>query len=501
MGILSSQQDFNKLKILLAHQLVLQSTKLLIANFYDNEQQFMSKSLLFVSKCADLFHLYNHKNILFMHAFDGSVMRERVETLNVTTQEFQRLEENDFDFPMWKLINSNRSTLDIAYIDNPPFSKIENGKVVGIDGTILDEFCKLYGLNYRIKNKANNFANFKALLPRVDLTLYTKIVWNYKLVENIWLNEFDGICLMMPRNVQVEAYKNLSFPFDTKVALLLFFTVVIIGFFWGILKKIQEERVSKLKIAFNMYQSLIGLSMQNSTWSRKEILLIFPFLFMQIILIGAYQSWIISFMISKPSMRSIESVAELNSSNQRVFRYFHETKVKINPKLIMNLGSVASDALTFTLPDNFDRTLVYQVSCQYANYFVKSSHNFDGNQERIYDVLNTPVASNLQTYIANEGFALKNEFRSVVETLKESGIYDYWMKLASEEIFKQKTLEDEAKSFIDIADMVFPFQTLLFGAVVALFVLAFEIVGIKLIEFGTNLWRYNRSRRVRPFVL
>lgn len=59
-----------------------------------------------------------------------------------------------------------------------------------------------------------------------DLSINTKALHvNTKISENIFLNEVDGLCMLacclVPRNIPVSAYVNLSFPFDVTATTFL----------------------------------------------------------------------------------------------------------------------------------------------------------------------------------------------------------------------------------------------------------------------------------------
>lgn len=79
------------------------------------------------------------------------------------------------------------------------------------------------------------------------------------------------------------------------------------------------------------------------------------------ILVKLYQSWVISFMLSEQTMRSVQSVRELES-NTKIFQYFEEAGVKFRDDLIMNKVSAANSSISLKLPEKCNIELAYMLS-------------------------------------------------------------------------------------------------------------------------------------------
>lgn len=480
------------------------STKIIVANFYENGNQFYKISLALTSSIKNMLHKFSYPNVLYINIVDGKVIKWKVTTDNHQNQVLKQLLLDDFNFPKWQMGELHRPTASAAQFDEPPYSYLDqSGRLSGVDGKFLDEFCGKQKIKCKINNvKATPNVTVKELTLAImssDISLYKSFLSELPTqIDNIWLYEMEGLCLLVPRNIPVDPHTNVPFDYIVMTSLLL--TIVTIAFVW----KILNRRLTFVTIGFRIFEILIGRSMNYELMNLKEHLLTIPFIFMQIIMIGVYQSWIISIMIAKSSMRSISTLYELNESNTKIFQYFRESDVKINPKNLIKLLSLKNSTLTQTIPDNFDKNLAYLVSCQFAEYFVKSPANHQ-NQLKIFDKFPHQISISQLAYAVRENFPLHREFEFMVEALRESGIRKHWMKIANEELMKDKFEGSDEKDMVDLEAMAITFQILVFGALVGLIVLGIEIVMGKVGKFVTKrrelrqikVLRANRQRILR----
>jgi hypothetical protein len=453
--------SYQKTANILEHFSIPRSSKIIIANFYESQSQYTDVSMHTSRRIVNALLKLEYTNMLMVHSISDN--------------------DNDLSFPKWKMGELHVPMLLVAYFDEPPYSYIKNHRITGVTEQFIEEFCKKVGFKYGVAGNVKNLYDLVRATMAADINLFKKyLARELHHQENVWLNEVDGFCMLVPRNVQVEACKNLSFPFDRSVVLLLVTSVTLIIFLWWIFKRQQQENTSLLKIIVMIYKSMIGRGMHNHTWSRKEALLIFPFLFMQIVLIGFYQSWIISFMISKPSLRSVESLEELNATNTKVNRYFREFNVQINEKQVIEMSSITNESLALTIPDSFDPNLAYLVTCQYAKYFVKTSHNLHADDHKFFDVLPKPIISYFSAFTVSKNFPLKQQFKFTVEALKESGIYNYWMKVASEKRMEKIASDDGKPKLVGFNEFAVGFEVLFLCAFIGVIVLTFELIWKKI---------------------
>lgn len=294
----------------------------------------------------------------------------------------------------------------------------------------------------------------------------------------IYLNEIDGWCILAPRNIKVNDYENLTLPFDSICLFLLLTSIFLITLLWKIMKNLQNQPMNLVDLLFNIFDMLIGSKVEDQTWTRwtkKEKFLIFPFLFAQIILIGLYQSWVVAYMISKPSMRGAETFTELNSTNTKIYQYYQELEIQFKRENIMEFVNVTDSDILRKVPENFNRNFAYTVPCQYADNFIQSPLNIDENGEKIFDKIEEQLTKVQTLYLVNENYPLRKELQFMVEALLESGIRSFWLKEASRN-FTRIHVDDESEGiFIQLLDMQFVFDVVLYGGVVGGVVLLIEI--------------------------
>lgn len=234
---------------------------------------------------------------------------------------------------------------------------------------------------------------------------------------------------------------------------------------------------------------LLGTAAESNRWrrwTRKEKLLIYPFLFAQIILLSLIQSWFISYMISKPAMRSAATLEEFNATSTMIYEYFEEFKIKFPREKIIKLSQFTSQHLMGTIPDTFNRDLAYVLDCQLANYFIQSQRNFDGNLQ-LFDVFEEPISKVSSVYMMMQNFPLRKEFRAMVEGLREGGIRSHWRRKINEQLSKFR-IEKVERNYLELNDMRFVFGVVFYGWIFGLFVFIVELT-------MKGIWRLREARK------
>lgn len=234
------------------------STKILILSIYKTQKDLnnIDKNVAIINK--QMIEL-NYLNYLLINAFKNEMLFTELKVRNGRTFV---LYHNTFNipkiFPVGKL-----EDLKLLFHDDPPFSYAdEKRKIHGVEGKFIDEFVKKYNLSYKIVNKDIEKYNLKTL-DKFDLSLSrfyrieSKNVW--MVFEKLWLNEKDGVCLLVPRNIPVSAIENFSSPFDSIFATFLVISLILITSLWMFFKKLQKENgVTFQEICFEIGKALIG---------------------------------------------------------------------------------------------------------------------------------------------------------------------------------------------------------------------------------------------------
>lgn len=374
-------------------------------------------------------------------------------------------------------------TIFVVYFDTYPLAYQKNGTIYGTDGNVITEFSKIIGIPYKIANKDTSKFSLsnaiKTLKGLGNICLYTSISFQSNYIVHVMLNEMDGGCFLLPRNILVSNFENLVIPFDDRSMILIAISIILIIICMKVFSIAKGREMSLSSIIFDVYQLTLSLGITTlHRFSAKEKVMLISFLFMSIILVASYQSIILKFMVMKSTFRSAHSFEELNRTNTKFYTFFRKTLnyesdlPNIRDDLIINYVDL-SDSVSNALPNNFDPNLVYLVSCKYADYFIQSPKNYRGN-ERIFDKL---VFNELyQRYMVRRDFIYLQEFKFMISAFKESGIYGYWQKNVipvSDANFKSDEIEEEI--YLNFQNLKILFYLLLLGIVIAFNVFVIEI--------------------------
>ena len=129
--------------------------------------------------------------------------------------------------------------------------------------------------------------------------------------------------------------------------------------------------------------------------------------------------------------------------------------------------------------------MAYLVTCNFAEDFVKSTRNINGNSKKIFEKLSTPVSIISLNYIVAQNFPLKDEFIASVSAMFESGVRGKWRKDFIEEIIGKISTVEEPKSPLTLTDLKIPFIAFVIGNSLALIIFTGEfLIG--------RIWRFYR---------
>lgn len=362
----------------------------------------------------------------------------------------------------------------ISQFEQFPYNFIKDGKLRGVEGHIIDEFFEKPNFNYTIINqkKLISLNQVWSILKQSDILLHPVHFTNEtKLIMNIHLNEMDGMCMLVPVNIRVSATNNLSIPSKTIFLVIFVLVIFLLIAVWKLTSSYDRSKFSLAYIIFAVYQLIIGLGFNNEyRLSRKEKLLIYTFMTCNMFLIQLYQSWILAIMLTKPSMRAVQSLKELNESDTKISQFYFESFIKFRKELVVEMVSVL-DHVSYSTLENFDKKLAYAVSCRYADFFVSSPSNFDGKIKK-FEKMSKPIYTYSLAYLISKNFLYKDALKFKVDAILESGLKNYWVK----EILEKKKYKQKNPEHVDTLtqDIKFPLLVLGFGGGLGVIAFAFE---------------------------
>ncbi|CAO1367642.1 unnamed protein product [Diamesa tonsa] len=161
------------------------------------------------------------------------------------------------------------------------------------------------------------------------------------------------------------------------------------------------------------------------------------------------------------------------NENTEQFVYKDTIRKFINKEADLSLATIVQMPSKVCIPKDFDHNLAYVTTCQYAEAFIRSARNFNGNQ-RLFDLMDEKITFYAQSYPVSNIFPLKKELQLFVSVLRESGLRDYWVQ--SEVHENNRDIKEDEKSVLSLNDMQLPFIILGSGLGLSLLVFIFELI-------------------------
>lgn len=401
----------------------------------------------------------------------------------------------NYKFPMVEKINNK--TLNVLQYDWAPYSYIEKGKLLGIHGLALDEFCRKYSLNYVIVNRNATVHNLEKVAENfhdmnADISFNTDLNIVGNEYDNINLNEIDGHCFLVPKNIHVSNQEYFSWPFDSTTSVLLTISSIMTILLWKVISIYTKSDTSMTFIIFETFKCLLGLGVEGfEQMCRKAKLLLFSYTVASMLLGSLYQTIMIAYMLTEPYLRSVRDFKELNESNIKIYQYFDDgTDITFRADLIMNRIKIDSK-FSMHVPEGFNPKIAYLVPCSYAKTFERSKRNFKANRQ-ILEKMPEPLIIYSQSYPISSGFPMKKELKQYAEGLREYGIRKFWIKelirvdMDEELKSKERSFKIDDSMFLDLKDMTFPFLVLITGCIVGAVTLLFEQIIIRVLRRRNN---------------
>lgn len=448
---------------------------LIITDLKSRSRTLMVWNALILLKYSNVYIIFHENNGEF------SIHRTMMEKTPKNALNIFLKESTDQKFLLMKDVTST-STLPIRiiYYDTYPVSYLKKGSIIGPDGNLIYEFSKKLNTSVQIVNRPSSVPTLDDISYYLDtsaeISIYAKSALYTQNVATVWLNEVEGICLLVPRNIPVSAFENYIMPMDKPSLILALISTISVIVTW---MKVTDE-MSTTSILFAVYEFILNLGASGiDRLTLRENFLVYCFIFSSFILVSSYESLILSLMVTKSSMRSAHDLMELNESDTKFYSFYDRNFAKLaNLPLIRNelvLNYLNYDKFTLPeLPHNFDENLVYLVYCKYAEAFIHSSRNIR-DKSQIFDKMIISQVSH--SYTVSTGYFYIDEFKDFVGRLAVSGIYKFWERQRMEDIFDKSPKGNDKKSADDTIGfdgMHVPIIILLIGSLIALMTLLIE---------------------------
>ena len=452
--------DFmRKLNALFDRAFMEMSGKYYIINTLDIKMWPQAPVVKYVGKCVNLFRTGYINNILFINHYNSNqfgVIKHYVKNNLIF---FKSTSKSNTTYPVAKMGEIDDNNIKLLQYDEPPFLKVENGKLLGSEGKLLDTFCERYNISYTIVNENATDLRVK-VFGKLMLKTAMDISFNYILrvtdsyfFESIILNELHDRCLLVPRNIPLSVYDSFTYPFDDKISICLFSVSCLIVISWKAMSLAVKSNFNIDFITFSVFRYLMGNSATlEERMSFKEKFIVYGYVWASFVLLTLYESYVISFMMTDQSYRSVATLEELNNSNTQIYEYYMDG-IQFRDDLIVHKMSLNEDNVILKMPDNLDVNMAYLVSNQYADAFIESTRNFDKDGRRLFDKLKENVMSYVPTYTVKKAFPLKKELQFMVTALRESGIKKHWIEQMFNE--KQNTIDPVlAKNVVEVVEKI-----------------------------------------------
>ena len=446
------------------------TTKFIFVTRYINEMTFNNDQ--FEKHIQQIYKFINNR------AYSNGVIIDLAENLMICikfTRTLKRLLFAKMDHQTFEK-DSISQELSVIHFDTPPFSYRDgSNKIIGIEGYVIDEFCRQFNLTYKVINDGKGITSMQR---QFDISLYRRLVQGPQHQYDI-ITIYDAgstQCFMVPKNIPMFSSR-FSVPFDKFVNVLFLCSVLFAAILWKIICIYRKLKINSFDFVTSILKCIVGYSLPANLccmkWSIKERLFLVPFLFMCFILMDLFTSFMISSLIVELPMRSVQSVQELNDSDLMIYEYYDQIFFKINYKLRNIVLNKMSATEMQTIPNYFDKNLVYVVNCKFAEAFIRSAWNFDNDQQNFNILRGFFFTAPYSAYLVHDNFPLKSEFIKMVSDFQEFGIMDFWNDNFIRTQFP-KYSNDNAENIVTLSAMQLPLFILITGLCVSIAVFFVE---------------------------
>lgn len=368
----------------------------------------------------------------------------------------------------------------------PPKTVLRNGRMYGTEGKFLDAFCDYHKVNYSIidlTSKPTVREIFNGFLNRkIDMSLSSEFeIQSSQFIFKIeYLNEIDGVCIIVPRSKPVSQFSSLLRPFDKWTWGILLITTLLMIPIWKVFSNYFGSRFTYNFIILNIFRYLLNAGPTGERrMNYREKSVVYFYLLLTFILMTTYQSLLISYMLTPKYADFFRTFEEFNNSDMKIYIFPKDLNIHFNVPAtkIINMTSLKDDIISpFILPRIINKSLAYLNLCNYADLFLKSDRNFENNKplfSRIDEKLTTFRLSNM--YNVNSPFL--DKIKPFADRVFESGLKQIWkFEVDRDDVGEFFAFTVNEKIYLDFEDFKVPFSVLLYGLSSSLIVFLAELL-------------------------
>jgi len=201
--------------------------------------------ILLVWKALILLKYSNVYIIFHENSGEFSIHRTMMERTPKNTLNLFMKESTDQKFLVMKdVVSTSTLPIRIVHYDTYPVSYLKKGSIIGPDGNLIYEFSKKLNTSVQIVNRPSSVPTLNDISYYLDTTaeisIYVKAALYTQNVATVWLNEVEGICLLVPRNIPVSAYE---IPMDKPSLILALISTISVIITW---MKVTDEMSTSL---------------------------------------------------------------------------------------------------------------------------------------------------------------------------------------------------------------------------------------------------------------
>ena len=379
------------------------------------------------------------------------------------------------------------SVLRLLAFDDTPEVIIQDGRMLGFQGKFLDLICEHFKMDYELivmeqNNVSWEFADEVFEEDSIDFSLNEfGTVMNSKYIDNIYTNELDGICLLVPTDKPTSIFNDLLTPFDKWVWILLLFSTFLMIPIWRWVSRLSGSRFTWNFITFNIFRYFLNTGPTGEhRMSYIEKIIVYMYLILTFLLMTAYQSLLIAIMLQPKHPHYLKTFSEFSDSEIKIY------SVPIEIKDMLNLTStkyVKTEYITEFFTNlisisSHDQSLAQIVYCSFADRFTKSQENFVNGQQ-IYYKLDEKISVFLKSYMIDIFKPFSTMLKPFIDRVFEAGLKSAWELEVSQYNKVNDSLNEinsSRKDMLSFSDLSLPFFLLMSGLGVSFMVFIFEIL-------------------------
>ena len=300
------------------------------------------------------------------------------------------------------------------------------------------------------------------------------------------LNEFDGFCALIPKEMPIPFYELIFYPFQKEVWYGLAVTIGIGILVWTLSRRVNPN-TSVGSFLFKLYGYFLGQGASETSYllSQKFILQLFIFGFL--ILGTCYQSLLVA-LISEPrypyEFKTFEEVKASNltfAADNIFIEYYLMVYKQFMPNKVVPFGSVYNKSNNVNITEVWNLQYGIIFKCSMAEIFLTSNDNYNNDGSKRFYQVAEKIVTTMEAYPSSIYSPFEEKLKFIISSVFESGIKHYWkLQAAHHPYFKfvenSLTHSESSKLLITLEDLFGVFVLFLIGNLIAIIVFIIEVI-------------------------